>query len=59
MAEEVKKTGKFKDFLKKKDIEISWKRYFIDAMGAMANGLFACLRAMGALLRVKVPGTPR
>lgn len=32
-----------KEFLKKKDIEISWKRYFIDAMGAMANGLFASL----------------
>lgn len=32
-----------KDFLKKKDIEISWKRYFIDAMGAMASGLFASL----------------
>lgn len=34
---------KFKAFLKKKDIEISLKRYFIDAMGAMANGLFASL----------------
>jgi len=33
----------FKEFLKKKDIEISWKRYFIDAMGAMASGLFASL----------------
>ncbi|MCR5234898.1 MAG: PTS sugar transporter subunit IIC [Lachnospiraceae bacterium] len=33
----------FKAFLKKKDIEISWKRYFIDAMGAMASGLFASL----------------
>ncbi|MBP5310386.1 MAG: PTS sugar transporter subunit IIC [Lachnospiraceae bacterium] len=39
------KTGnsKFKAFLKKKDIEISLKRYFIDAMGAMASGLFASL----------------
>ncbi|MBR4719369.1 MAG: PTS sugar transporter subunit IIC [Lachnospiraceae bacterium] len=35
--------GGFKAFLKKKDIEISWKRYFIDAMGAMASGLFASL----------------
>jgi len=35
--------NKFKEFLKKKDIEISWKRYFIDAMGAMASGLFASL----------------
>ena len=34
---------KFKAFLKKKDIEISLKRYFIDAMGAMASGLFASL----------------
>ena len=32
-----------KGFLKKKNIEISAKRYFIDAMGAMANGLFASL----------------
>lgn len=31
------------EFLKKKDIEISVKRYFIDAMGAMAQGLFASL----------------
>lgn len=35
--------GKFKAFLKRKDIEFSWKRYFIDAMGAMASGLFASL----------------
>ncbi|MBR6485845.1 MAG: PTS sugar transporter subunit IIC [Lachnospiraceae bacterium] len=33
----------FKAFLKRKDIVISWKRYFIDAMGAMASGLFASL----------------
>ena len=36
-------TNKFKAFLKRKDIEFSWKRYFIDAMGAMASGLFASL----------------
>jgi len=35
--------GKVKAFLVKKDIIISPKRYFIDAMGAMANGLFASL----------------
>ena len=35
--------SKFKNFLKKKDIEFSAKRYFIDAMGAMALGLFASL----------------
>lgn len=38
-----KQSGKVKAFLKKKNIEISAKRYFIDAMGAMANGLFASL----------------
>ena len=35
--------GKFKAFLKRKDIEISAKRYGIDALGAMAQGLFASL----------------
>lgn len=34
---------KFKRFLKRKDIEISAKRYGIDALGAMAQGLFASL----------------
>lgn len=34
---------KFKAFLKKKDIEISVQRYLIDALGAMAQGLFASL----------------
>ncbi|SFG75052.1 PTS transporter subunit IIC [Oribacterium sp. WCC10] len=34
---------KFKAFLKRKDIEISVKRYLIDALGAMAQGLFASL----------------
>ena len=34
---------KFREFLKKKDIEFSFKRYFIDALGAMAQGLFASL----------------
>ena len=33
----------FKEFLKKKNIEISAKRYGIDALGAMAQGLFASL----------------
>ena len=32
-----------KGFLKRKNIEISAKRYFIDAMGSMALGLFASL----------------
>lgn len=35
--------SKFKEFLKRKDIIISGKRYGIDAMSAMANGLFASL----------------
>ena len=34
---------KVKDFLRKKNIEVSVKRYFIDALGAMAQGLFASL----------------
>ncbi len=33
----------FAAFLKRKDIEFSWKRYFIDALGAMAQGLFCSL----------------
>ena len=33
----------FKAFLKRKDIEISLKRYGIDALGAMAQGLFCSL----------------
>ncbi len=34
---------KIKAFLKRKDIEISVKRYLIDALGAMAQGLFCSL----------------
>ncbi len=34
---------KLKAFLKRKDIEISVKRYLIDALGAMAQGLFCSL----------------
>ena len=34
---------KFKAFLKKKNIEISVKRYLVDALGAMAQGLFCSL----------------
>ena len=33
----------FRGFLKKKDIEVSLKRYGIDALGAMAQGLFCSL----------------
>lgn len=35
--------SKVKEFLKRKDIEFSLKRYGIDALGAMAQGLFASL----------------
>ncbi len=35
--------SKIKSFLQRKEIEISAKRYFIDAMGSMALGLFASL----------------
>lgn len=38
------------NFLQKKDIQISSKRYFIDAMGAMAYGLFATL-LVGTILK--------
>ena len=37
------KTEKLKAFLKKKNLEISLKRYGIDALGAMAQGLFCSL----------------
>ncbi len=40
---------KFKSFLSRKDIEISAKRYLIDAMGAMAQGLF-CSLLIGTIL---------
>ena len=40
---EGKKKMTFGEFLKKQDIVFSPKRYFVDAMGAMAQGLFASL----------------
>ncbi len=40
---------KVKDFLKKKDIVISLRRYGIDALGAMAQGLF-CSLLIGTIL---------
>lgn len=40
---------KLKAFLKRKDIEISMKRYFIDALGAMAQGLF-CTLLIGTII---------
>lgn len=41
---------KFKEFLKRKNIEISLKRYGIDALSAMAQGLFASL-LIGTILK--------
>ena len=41
---------KLKDYLKQQNIELSAKRYFIDAMGAMAQGLFASL-LIGTILK--------
>lgn len=37
------KNMKFKEFLKKKNIDVSAKAYLLDALGAMALGLFASL----------------
>lgn len=45
-----KKDNKFKKFLKRKNIEISVKRYLIDALGAMAQGLF-CSLLIGTIIK--------
>lgn len=42
--------GKIKAFFKKKDVIISSKRYGIDALGAMAQGLF-CSLLVGTILK--------
>jgi uncharacterized membrane protein len=42
--------GKFKAFLKRKNIVISGRRYGIDALGAMAQGLF-CSLLIGTIIR--------
>ena len=42
--------NKFNEFLKRKDIEISARRYFIDAMSAMAQGLF-CSLLIGTIIK--------
>ena len=41
--------AKIKEFLKRKDIILSAKRYGIDALGAMAQGLF-CTLLVGTIL---------
>ena len=51
----------FLDFLKRKNIEISAKRYFIDAMGSMALALFATLlmgTILGELGKLIFPNSP-
>ncbi|MBQ3847500.1 MAG: PTS sugar transporter subunit IIC, partial [Clostridia bacterium] len=49
--------SKFKSFLERKNIIISPKRYFIDALGAMAQGLF-CSLLIGTILKTvgMIPG---
>ena len=42
--------NKFQSFLKRKNIEISLKRYGIDALGAMAQGLF-CSLLIGTIIK--------
>ena len=42
--------NKFKAFLKRKDIEISLKRYGVDALSAMAQGLF-CSLLIGTIIK--------
>ena len=45
----VKEKGSFGKFLQRKNIEFSAKRYGIDALGAMAQGLF-CSLLIGTIL---------
>lgn len=58
-TKENKPKSSFGRFLAKKDIEISFQRYLIDAMSYMALGLFATLitgvifRTMGSLLNIE------
>ena len=40
-----------KDFLKRKDIVITPQRYLIEALGAMAQGLFASL-LIGTIIQI-------
>ena len=46
--------SKLKDFLARKDIVISPQRYLIDALGAMAQGLFASL-LIGTIIKTVGP----
>lgn len=47
--EGIKPVARIVEYLKRKDIEISVQRYLIDALGAMAQGLFASL-LMGTII---------
>ena len=49
MQKEAISLGKYKDFLKRKNIVFSARRYGIDALGAMAQGLF-CTLLVGTIL---------
>ena len=49
LMKDVEKMAKIKEFLKKKNIQLSAKRYGIDALGAMAQGLF-CTLLVGTIL---------
>ena len=35
--------GKFREFCERKKVDLTWRTYFVDALGAMALGLFASL----------------
>ena len=35
--------GKFRSFCERKKVDLTWRAYFVDALGAMALGLFASL----------------
>lgn len=47
----------FKEFLQKKNINISYKKYFVDAMGSMALGLFASL-LIGTIIKTIAGNIP-
>ena len=46
-------------FLKRKDIEFSARRYGIDALGAMAQGLFACCARVFCRTKPRRPLRPQ
>ena len=46
-----------KEFLKRKNIVISAKRYGIDALGAMAQGLF-CSLLIGTIVKTLASSSP-